>query len=78
MKKEKTTIIDFKNPYITRIGFDRFENIEQIGRGGHGEVYRAFCKIKGEHVALKKLKNESFSESFDREVNKCFVFEHLH
>jgi TolB-like protein/Tfp pilus assembly protein PilF len=41
---------------------DRYEVIEELGRGGMGKVYRVFDKKIGEEVALKLLKPEIASD----------------
>ena len=62
-----------KDRNIQKFDYNKFENINPIARGGFGAVSRAYLKILRKDVALKCLHNdddESFDESFVREVNK--------
>src|SRR5438046_784357 len=42
---------------ITYYGYKNFSNIQEIGSGGFGKVYRAKWKNSHGHLALKSLSN---------------------
>ncbi len=60
---------DREPPALTRIEVESiargFRNVDIIGRGGSGQVYRGF--YRGRAVAIKKLQSQ-FAEHFDREL----------
>ncbi|CAG8562235.1 7221_t:CDS:1, partial [Diversispora eburnea] len=67
--KKESFKIALKGGFIKEFGYNTFENITTIGRGGYGIVYRADSTTLGKHVALKKLheNGELFYENFVRE-----------
>ncbi len=56
--EEKTTPVSlFKSPVSTVIA-DRYEVIEEIGKGGMGRVYKAWDRSNEEYVAIKIIRPE--------------------
>jgi serine/threonine protein kinase len=51
-----------------------FSNIEKVGEGGYGNVYKAYWKSRRMTVALKALKtiSDETTREFIREVNLTF------
>jgi serine/threonine protein kinase len=45
---------------------DRYELLEEIGKGGAGRVYRAHDRVAGETIAVKVLAYEAAEETMDR------------
>jgi serine/threonine protein kinase len=43
--------------YIKHYEYKDFRNIEKIGNGNFGKVYRANCKNSEQYIALKSLSN---------------------
>jgi serine/threonine protein kinase len=59
------------NEYINYHDYNEFQNIECIGSGGFGNVYRANWESSNTVVALKSLKN---GKGFMKEiVNEVFI-----
>ena len=40
----------------------RFTNLELLGRGAHGHVYRALDVLSNQYIAMKKIRLESEDE----------------
>lgn len=38
---------------------ERFEKIEELGKGGYGAVYKVKDKLSNNHYALKEIFNKS-------------------
>jgi serine/threonine protein kinase len=53
-----------------------YEILALIGKGGMGEVYRAYDARTGRDVAVK-VSAERFNERFDREVRAVAALNHL-
>ncbi|CAG8458344.1 7979_t:CDS:1, partial [Dentiscutata heterogama] len=51
--------------YIKLFEYGSFENLEIIGQGGFGNVFRAHSNDIGQVVALKELHNNSTSKNED-------------
>jgi eukaryotic-like serine/threonine-protein kinase len=52
-----------------------YEIVEAIGKGGMGEVYRAYDRRTERHVAIK-ISAEPFSERFEREGRAIAALNH--
>ena len=60
--------------YINCYDYNEFQNINSIGAGGFGKVYRATWESSETVVALKSLKDNSFIKEIVNEVfNKLFI-----
>jgi hypothetical protein len=67
----KDGIAKISNKYINYHDYNEFQNIECIGNGVFGNVYRANYKNSNTIVALKSLKN---GKDFIKEiVNEVFI-----
>src|SRR3954453_1963934 len=57
--------------YINYHDFNEFQNIQQIGFGAYGKVYRAICENSNTVVALKSFENNKcIMKEVVNEVNK--------
>lgn len=61
---------------------DRYQLLEEIGRGGHAAVHRARDQRLGRDVAVKLLRDEAPSDNvlarFEREIRLTATLEHPH
>jgi serine/threonine protein kinase len=49
---------------------EKFDEVQQIGEGSFGEVFKARCKETGLYYAVKRSK-ERFRSDSDRWINRC-------
>jgi serine/threonine protein kinase len=69
------------SPSAGEILDSRFQLISLLGRGGMGDVYRAFDSRTGRHVAVKVIRREfaddpAYRDRFEMETQAAIQIEH--
>jgi len=83
MSLTRTLITPFEDLARATLFADRYEVIEELGRGGMGKVYKVFDRTVNEVVALKLIKpeigfNEKAVERFRNELKFARKISHRH